>query len=64
MMLNSFLVGDCVDVMRKEIETNSIDCVITSPPYDDVRDYNGYTFEINKIIKELYRVLKVGGVVV
>ena len=41
-----------------------IDLVITSPPYDDIRNYNGFDFEFEKIAKELYRVLKDGGVVI
>ena len=41
-----------------------IDFVITSPPYDDIRNYQGYHFEFEKIAKELYRVMKEGGVVV
>lgn len=43
---------------------NFIDFVVTSPPYDDIRNYNGYQFEFEKIAQELFRVIKVGGVVV
>lgn len=46
------------------IPNNSIDLVVTSPPYDNLRDYKGYSFEFEKLVKELYRVLKPGGVVV
>ena len=54
--------GDCLEIM-KNIPDNSIDLVVTSPPYDDLRDYNS---EINftEIIKQLYRVVKDGGVVI
>jgi site-specific DNA-methyltransferase (adenine-specific) len=41
-----------------------IDLTITSPPYDNLRTYNGYTFDFEGIAKELYRVTKQGGVVV
>ena len=41
-----------------------IDLTITSPPYDNLRTYNGYEFEFEKIAKELFRVTKDGGVVV
>jgi len=48
--------------------TNSIDLVVTSPPYDELRDYTGkitWNFDIFKVIaKQLYRVMKPGGVVV
>jgi site-specific DNA-methyltransferase (adenine-specific) len=43
---------------------NFIDLTVTSPPYDNLRDYNGYVFEFEDIAKELYRVTKEGGVVV
>ncbi len=41
-----------------------IDFVITSPPYDDIRSYNEYKFEFEKIVKELYRVVKNGAVII
>lgn len=41
-----------------------IDLTITSPPYDNLRTYNGYSFRFEEIAKELYRVTKYGGVVV
>ena len=43
---------------------NFIDLVVTSPPYDDLRTYNGYSFDFQNIAKELFRIIKVGGVVV
>lgn len=58
------LNGDCLDVMRNNISDNSIDLTITSPPYDDLRKYNGYSFDFEGIARELYRVTKNGGVVV
>lgn len=41
-----------------------LDFVITSPPYDNIRNYNGYKFDFIRIAKELFRVIKNGGVVV
>ena len=41
-----------------------IDLVVTSPPYDGLRTYNGYCFDFENLAKGLYRVLKQGGVVV
>ena len=41
-----------------------IDLTVTSPPYDNLRNYNGYEFEFELIARELYRVTKQGGVVV
>lgn len=43
---------------------NHIDLTVTSPPYDDLRMYNGYTFDFEPIAQQLYRVTKKGGVVV
>jgi len=54
---------DCLITMKR-MPDNFVDFVITSPPYDDIRNYNGYQFEFEKIAKELFRVLKVGGVVI
>jgi site-specific DNA-methyltransferase (adenine-specific) len=48
----------------KMMEDNYIDLVVTSPPYDNLRTYNGYSFDFETIAKELYRVIKPGGVVV
>lgn len=42
----------------------SVDLTVTSPPYDNLRTYNGYTFNFEEIAKELYRVIKQGGVIV
>jgi site-specific DNA-methyltransferase (adenine-specific) len=60
--------GDAETIL-KSIDENSIDCVVTSPPYDNLRLYLGVgnTWNHEKfcaIAKELYRVVKPGGVVV
>ena len=60
---NKIIQGDCLEEMKK-MEENSIDLTVTSPPYDNLRDYNGYDFDFEGIAKELYRVTKQGGVVV
>jgi DNA modification methylase len=41
-----------------------IDLTVTSPPYDNLRTYNGYCFDFENVAKELFRVTKQGGVVV
>ena len=59
--------GDCLIAM-KNIPDKSIDMVLTSPPYDNLRTYNGsldWGEHIWKpVIQELFRVVKEGGVVV
>jgi len=60
---NKIYNEDCLETMKK-MEDNFVDLTITSPPYDNIRDYNGYSFDFESIAKELYRITKVGGVVV
>lgn len=54
---------DCIAGMKK-LDDKSVDMVITSPPYDDLRTYEGFSFDFEGTVKELYRILKDGGVVV
>src|SRR3989344_7218177 len=61
--LNKIIQGDCIEVM-KSFEDGSVDLVVTSPPYDNLRNYNGFNFKFEEIVKELFRVIKEGGVVV
>jgi site-specific DNA-methyltransferase (adenine-specific) len=61
--LNKIICGDAVEVMRT-MPSDSVDLVITSPPYDELRDYKGYSFNFEGMAKELYRVIKNGGVLV
>jgi DNA modification methylase len=61
--INKVIQGDCLEVM-KGIPDKSIDMVLTSPPYDNLRDYKGYIFNFEGIAQEIYRVLKDGGVCV
>tara|TARA_B110001450_G_C17636826_1_gene487546 strand:- start:113 stop:958 length:846 start_codon:yes stop_codon:yes gene_type:complete len=58
--------GACQTVMAT-FKEESVDLTITSPPYDNIRDYKGYCFEVEdfkNIVNELYRITKKGGVVV
>lgn len=55
--------GDCLTLM-KSLPDESIDLIVTSPPYDNLRTYNGYSFEFEGIARELFRITKQGGVVV
>lgn len=61
--LNKIIQGDCLKTM-KSFDDESVDLVVTSPPYDGLRNYNGYSFNFEGIVKELFRVTKKGGVVV
>lgn len=48
----------------RTLEDNSIDLTVTSPPYDNLRTYNGFSWDFEWVAKELYRITKQGGVVV
>jgi len=76
--INTIICGDCAEIM-KALPSNSVDLVITSPPYDLVdfqdgvlktfpekglRDYEGYTWDFVSVAEQLYRITKPGGVVV
>ena len=52
-----------LDTMKR-MPNNFVDLTVTSPPYDGLRTYNGYSFPFEEIAKELYRVTKQGGIVV
>jgi len=54
---------NCIDTMMR-MEANSVDLVVTSPPYDEMREYKGYTFPFEEIASMLYRTIKPGGVIV
>lgn len=61
--LNEVRNENCLDTM-KLMPNEFIDLTVTSPPYDDVRVYKGFTLPLEEIVKELYRVTKQGGIVV
>lgn len=63
MEINKIYNENCLDTMAK-MSDNFIDLTVTSPPYDNLRTYNGYCFDFQAVAKELYRVTKQGGVVV
>lgn len=60
-------LGDSTDLL-KDLDSKSVDLVVTSPPYDNLRNYNNevsWNFDTFKsIANELYRVMKCGGVVI
>lgn len=61
--LNKVYNEDCLQTMKR-MDDDFIDLVVTSPPYGDLRDYHGYSFVFEDIARELYRVIKPGGIVV
>lgn len=61
--INNIYAGECSEMM-KALPDNCIDMTCTSPPYDNLRSYHGFTFDYEAVIDQLYRVTKPGGVVV
>ena len=73
-MYNNIHFGNSVEIMS-EFPDEFIDLTITSPPYDNLRTYNGkikdevvyedgFSFPFVEMARQLYRVTKNGGVVV
>ena len=63
MKINKIYNEDCLETMAR-MPDNYIDLTLTSPPYDNLRNYKGYSFDFESIAKELFRITKKGGVVV
>jgi len=55
--------GDSAEILA-DFPEKCVDLTVTSPPYDNLRDYNKYSFDFERIAEELYRTHKDGGVVV
>ena len=60
---NQIYLEDNLETLSK-MSDDYYDMVITSPPYDEIRKYNGFSFNIDTLAPELYRTTKKGGVVV
>lgn len=66
--MGNFELNKCYNesnlVTMAKMPDNFIDLTVTSPPYDNLRDYKGYSFPFEEIAKELHRITKQGGVLV
>ena len=49
--LGRIINGNCAEVLS-EIKSNSVDLIVTSPPYDDLRDYKKMRFGTLTILKK------------
>lgn len=56
----------CIDNVKgmKELSDNFVDLTVTSPPYDNLRKYKGYSFDFENVARQLLRITKIGGVLV
>jgi DNA modification methylase len=59
----ALICGDNCDVMG-QLPKESVDLVVTSPPYDDLRTYGGHSWDFYGVAWQLKRLLKPGGVIV
>ncbi|NQU26320.1 MAG: site-specific DNA-methyltransferase [Candidatus Nealsonbacteria bacterium] len=62
-LINTIVLCDCIIGMR-ELSKETIPLTVTSPPYDNLRDYGKHGFNFEAIANELYRITMQGGVVV
>jgi DNA modification methylase len=63
MNIDTIICGDNATVLMSFPDA-CIDLTVTSPPYDNLRTYNGYTWNFESLARQLYRVTKPGGVAV
>jgi DNA modification methylase len=63
MDIDTIICGDNATVLQS-FPDDCIDLTVTSPPYDNLRTYNGYAWDFEALARQLYRVTKPGGVVV
>ena len=61
--LNRIYNEDCLEGMKR-IQDGFVDLTVTSPPYDNLRKYEGFEWDFEGVAKELFRITKSGGVVV
>lgn len=61
--IDSIICGDNVATMST-FPAGVVDLVVTSPPYDDLRTYDGHEWNFHDVARELLRIVKPGGVVV
>jgi DNA modification methylase len=54
---------NCVDTLQR-MPDGLLDMTVTSPPYDDLRQYNGYEFPVDAIAAALFKKTAAGGVVI
>ena len=63
MDINKIYLEDNLDTLSR-MNDEFYDLIVTSPPYDGIRKYNGFAFDMDKLTSELFRTIKKGGVIV
>lgn len=62
MEINKLYCIDNVEGM-KQLPDEFVDLTVTSPPYDDLRKYNGFSFDFYEIVRQLLRITRIGGLI-
>lgn len=62
-MINKIHNENCLETMKR-MDDCFIDLTITSPPYDNLREYNGFSFDFENVANQLYTKTKDGGILV
>ncbi len=61
-MENRIYCEDNLETLRRMEDAGlQPDLVVTSPPYDDLRAYNGFSFNADNLAHGLFRAMKQGG---
>lgn len=58
----TLILGDCRQWLERTPDCYTADCIVTSPPYGEIRDYGGHSTDILDVISMLARHLEIGGV--
>ena len=59
-----FIIGDAVKLLNSRLAEDVVALTVTSPPYEDLRNYNGFRFDPQAMLEAIYRVTRPGGVCV
>jgi DNA modification methylase len=62
-VIDTIFNENCLETMAR-MPDKFVNLTVTSPPYDDLREYEGFEFDFLSTVAELYRVTADGGVVV
>jgi site-specific DNA-methyltransferase (adenine-specific) len=57
---HTIYLGDCREILS---ELDKVDMVLTSPPYDNLRDYGGHDIDVMACVPHVAKSIKQGGVI-
>lgn len=62
--MGRLVTGDAVQILNTPKMADKVDLTVTSPPYDNLRNYNGYAFDAASMLSAILHATKPGGVCV